>query len=452
MRRCSGTAAVGLLCLVMWGVTPAPGAQAKEDRPVLVCSVAKKMTRPPGAPKYSDVSMRLFHLRKDRDLIAAGKAFHITRGDWSYIKDADFIKQVRELGWSFQGTTNAVTRDPDQALKDKGGKPVLDHFKKPGRYWADWKNEKHREWYLAELKRWAALGVDSIQRDEPTAIRHWSVSNAAAFFKDMHRRFEKEIGRKVPMSCNLAWNRSMFGGRGWPIAKLFDFGMAEMNRRDVNPTFLRAAALDARKRGKFLMYTTYHKLGVPTYRRAIAGCYANGMLFIVPWDQFAGTRSPRVFSRPEDLADVYGFVRANAALLDGYEDAAVAGHGLKETRYGKTPPLALAKASQVSSWVRARPGKQGEPVVVHLVNWGRRSTLTVKVRAAMFFAGAPLRVELRTPAPYDGKAHATAEQKRDYSGLSVSRQLTVKPAGEWSVIDVPALDVWGVLLVSPAGG
>ncbi len=451
MRKCPGVAAAGLLCLVAATATPAQAAQAKEDRPVLVCDVAKKMTRPPGAPKYSDVSMRLFHLRKDRDLIAAGKAFHITRGDWSYIKAPDFIKKVRELGWSFQGTMNAVTRDPEQALKDKDGKPVLDHFKKPGRYWADWSNKKHRDWYVAELKQWAELGVDSIQRDEPTAVRHWSVANAVAFFKDMHGRFEKEIGRKVPMSCNLAWNRSMFGGRGWPIAKLFDFGMAEMAGRDVNPAFLRAAALDARKRGKFLIYTTYHDLRAPTYRRAVAACYANGMLFIVPWDQFAGTRSPRVFSRPEDLADLYGFVRANAALLDGYEDAAVAGHGLKEARYGKSAPVALEGASDVSAYVRAKPGDEKAPVAVHLIDWGRAGAFRAKLRTALFFGGKPLRVELRTPKRYDRKRHDQAEQSKKYDELSATSLLGVAADGKWSVVRVPSVKPWGILVVSVSG-
>ena len=32
--------------------------------------------------------------------------------------------------------------------------------------------------------------------------------------------------------------------------------------------------------------------------------------------------------KPEEYADLYGFVRANAEYLDGYEEAAVAGPGL----------------------------------------------------------------------------------------------------------------------------
>jgi hypothetical protein len=440
------------LCAAVLGMAVAllaTAAQANAENAMRLHEMARTLNRPPGAPKYSDVSMRLFRLRKGLDLIATGRAFHITRGDWSYIQDKDFIRKVREQGWSFQGTMNAVTHDPEQAVKDKHGKPVLDHFKKPGRYWADCYSEKHRDWYVKELVRWAELGVDSIQRDEPTAIRHWSVPDAVRFFKHVHAQFEKQIGRMVPMSCNLAWNRSMFGGRGWPITRLFDFGMAEMGRREVHPRFLRRAALDARKRDRFLVYTTHQNLGVPTYRRAIAGCYANGMLFVVPWDQFAGTRSARVFSKPGDLADLYGFVRANAGLLDGYEDAAVAGHGLKETRYGKDLPLELEGGAGVSAYARARPGDAKAPVVVHLVEWSKPEPFRVRLRTKCFFGGRPPRVQMRSPAPYDAEAHEKAEQTGIYDPLCATKRLDVRTDGPWSLFEVPALNPWGLLVVSP---
>jgi hypothetical protein len=409
------------------------------------CDLAEPATRPDGAPRYGDVSMRLFVKRDGREL-AAAKAFHITRADWSYIKDAEYIERCHDLGWTFQGSTNAVTHDPAHALKDAAGNPVLDHFGKPGRYWADCTSPAYRDWYVEQLKGWVEAGVDSIQRDEPTAIRHWDYDDAAAFFRDVHARLREAVGRRVPRSCNLAWNdHRRFGGRGEAITSQFDFGMSELGRRDVSPRFLTEAARDTRRRGKVIVYTTFHALGVPTYRRAIAGCYANGMLFIVPWDQYAGTKADRVFSRPQDLADLYGFVRANAGFLDGYEAVGVAGDAAGGPRL-----VEVAEASGLTAWVRARPGDQAAPVVVHLVDWDEPAEARIRLNAQGLFAGKPLAVELRTPAPYDAAAHERAESDGCYDALSTARMLPTEPADGWAAVEVPPLAPWGMLLVRPA--
>ena len=407
------------------------------------CDLAEPAKRPAGAPRYSDVSMRLFRKRDGRELVAA-KAFHITRADWSYIRDPAYIRTCHDLGWTFQGSTNAVTHDPEHALKDASGKPVLDHFKKPGRYWADCNNPAYRDWYVGELKAWVEAGVDSIQRDEPTAIRHWDYDDATAFFRDVHARLRKAIGRDVPMSCNLAWNEHRrFGGRGAAITALFDFGMSELGRGDVSPPFVTQAAADTLRRGKFIVYTTFHALDVPTYRRAIAGCYANGMLFVVPWDQYAGTKADRVFSKPEDLADLYGFVRASASLLDGYEavDAGWAkGEGVAEAQEG----------SGVHLWVRAKPGDKTAPVVVHAVDWNGSGPARLRLNGKELFAGRPLCVELRVPPPYSAAAHKRAESKQDYAALSTARTLRTQRDGPWTAVDLPPLAPWGILVVRPA--
>jgi hypothetical protein len=65
--------------------------------------LAKRAERPQGAPKLSDVSMRLFRKYPDQREIAMAKAFHITRADWCYVRDPDYIRRVHDLGWSFQG-------------------------------------------------------------------------------------------------------------------------------------------------------------------------------------------------------------------------------------------------------------------------------------------------------------------------------------------------------------
>jgi len=210
----------------------------------------------------------------------------------------------------------------------------------------------------------------------------------------------------------------------------------------VRPAFFVDAANEAAQRESFIVYTSYQEMDVPTYRRAIAGCYGNGMLFIVPWDQYAGTTEPRVFSAPEDLADLYGFVRGNATYLDGYEAATATGHGL-----GASEALSLDDAHGVSAWVRAQPGEKDAPVVIHLVDWNEPSAFRISLRNAAFFPDRRFTIKLRTPAPYDTAAHAAAEDAQAYDSLVVSKPLDVESDGEWSHVSVPALTPWGMLVV-----
>jgi len=410
--------------------------------------VAKQVQRPEGAPRLSDVSMRLFRKKKDSAELSAARAFHITRADWSYIKDADYIKRVHDLGWTFQGTMNAVTHNPEHAKRDKNGKLVLDHFGKPGRYWADNDNESYRQWYLEQMNEWIAVGADSMQRDEPTTCRRTPVPDAARFLREMHKAFEKRLGRHVPISCNLAWNNCLFGGKGEPVAMLFDFGMAELGRDKVRPDFLWQASRDVRSRGKAMVYTSYHDLGVELYRLAIAGCYATGLHFIVPWDQYGGVNKPRVFSRARDQADLYGFVRANAPFLDGYEDAAAIGYRLEDARWGKPSILSVTGADRVSAFVRAKPGDTAAPVVVHLIDWGKPKAFRIRLRPAAFFRTVEVVAALHSPSPFDARAHEKAETSGDYAPLSRTKELRIAPDGDWRIIEVPALTPWGMLVIS----
>ena len=394
--------------------------------------------------------MRLFNKKNDGAELAAAEAFHITRADWSYIKDPAYIERIHRRGWTFQGSMNAVTRNTDFAKRDADGQPMLDHFGKPGRYWSDNDNESYRQWYLAQLAEWIEAGVDSIQRDEPTTCNRTPVPDAARFLKEIHARFEEKLGRHVPMSCNLAWNSSVFGGVGESVAMLFDFGMAEMGQDKVRPEFLWHAARDARDRGKAMVYTSHQEFDVPTYRRAIAGCYATGMHFMVPWDQFGGLHKPRVFSKPEDLADLYGFIRANARYLDDYEDAAATGCELTDTRWNEAPILHIEGTEQVSAFVRAKPGDASAPVVVHLIDLSEPTPFVIRLRRRAFFDSAPVAVALRTPVPYDAGLHEEAETSKAYESLSCPTPLPTTSEDDWTVVEIPALRPWGLLIVSRA--
>lgn len=82
--------------------------------------VATTSDRPAAAARRSNVSRRLFRIRQDvsaERIIAAGRAFHITRGEWPYIQDADFIVRVKAEGWTFQGTVNRSVDDAELAAR-----------------------------------------------------------------------------------------------------------------------------------------------------------------------------------------------------------------------------------------------------------------------------------------------------------------------------------------------
>ena len=445
-RRKFLQAALAGFCVPTLASAGAGGGTEKE-----LSEVARSVPRPDGAPDASDVCMRLFRKHPGAREIGAGKRFHISYAVWSYIMDRDYIQRVHDLGWRFQGTMNAVTHNADFALKDENGEPVLDHFNKPGRYWADSHNEAYREWFAERMARWGRLGADAIQRDEPTAIRHWSVEEAVDFIKDVHGRAWKKLGRRLPTSVNLAWNNSAFGGRGEPVAELFDFGMAELGKRHVKPAFLWKAARSARSRGKTLVYTSYHNLSVRLYRLAIAACYATGSNFIVPWDQYAGVGKDRVFSEPEDMADLYGFVRACAGHLDGYEDVLAVGPGLKDDRWeGRTPVRIRGGSGDLCVFGRAKPGGDDSPVVLHVVDFAQKpGNFELQLSREAFFGGRQLRVHLKTPVPYDAEAHAEAEEERDYSSLAQQRELKVRADGVLSKLSLPAVKPWGMIVVSP---
>jgi cyclophilin family peptidyl-prolyl cis-trans isomerase len=294
---------------------------------------------------------------------------------------------------------------------------------------------------------WAKLGVDSIQRDEPTSTGRTAVPVAAKFFEQVHPEFRKRLGRRIPMSCNLGWNGSVLGGGGEPVTKLFDFGMAEMGPDKVRSQFFLQASRDSRQRGKAMVFTANQDLGVSKYRLSIAACYASGMTFIVPWDQYAG-RSPRVFSRPEDLADLYGFVRANARFLDGYEDVAAMGFEAKDPHWGKAPALSIEGGDKVSAFVRAKPGDATAPVVVHLIDWGKPGPFKIKLRSQAFFASGGIAATLQLPVPYDARLHEKAEQSKKYAPLSRDVALRTTEQEGWTVVEIPALEPWGILVVS----
>lgn len=275
-------------------------------------------------------------------------------------------------------------------------------------------------------------------------FRAFQIESGLRFLREMHREINRIAGRRLAYSCN-ATNEFLTD-----YYKVHDFALNEAYpATEGDPAFLYERRLKpAQKLGKpFLM--TFVSDDVPHNRRFIASAYALGANVIVPWDVFIGLDSPRFFGTPEQFSDLFGFVRGNAALLDGYEDAGVFGAGIRDGRFAENdPPLQVYAASDVLAVVRAKPGQANAPVVIHLVAARNNQTGPMRVTfdPRRFFGGRPLKLRFLAPAPYDATAHEKAEASRDFAPLTT---VTEVPGGRVSVVELPEVDPWGILVIEP---
>jgi hypothetical protein len=430
----------------------------------------------PEMPKLSEVCMRLFRLDQKgvspERMLAAGEEFHITRGVWSYIEDEAFIKSVRAKGWEFQGSLNMRLTDPALALRDRKGKPIgtIGPSDQPP-YRADNANMEYRRLYLERAKRLVDMGVTSFQRDDPDGgFFDWgkkglrdAIPNAdlLEFHRWARTEIEKHAARKLTFSTNFHSNP--------PFMQVFDYRMTEVRFRSmdgtkevISPSRIREIGLAARKEKKLFVLTGQEDRPAEDYRWIWATSYATGNLYIVPWDQFQNVvldpvtrvpripvnKLPRIFIAKEKLADLTGFVRANADVLDGYEEAAVGGYDLQDTRFGDDAPLRIEGGSgKLSAFLRAKPGDANAPVVIHLVEKEKGAAATLRLSTARFFGRHKLKVTLREPLPYDAALHAQAENDKHYRSLLRETILPTTTEGASTLVSVPAISPWGILVV-----
>jgi hypothetical protein len=486
-----------LLLAPLAALQSAEPTMSRVDPDATFSQIAQPSGFPPEMPRLSDVCMRLFRLDQTgvspERILAAGSDFHITRGVWSYIEDKSFIDRVRAKGWEFHGSLGMRITDPALALRDREGNPirctvlrdgnrkllrdssgnVVDDGKSPFR--ADLANPELRRLYLERANRLVDLGVTSFQRDDPDEGHfEWGDQGGREGRRDaipdaevleFHRwarsEIEKHAGRKLTFSVNCH-NDS-------PFMQVFDYRMTEVRFRSmdgtksvISPQSVRKLALDARREKKLFMLTGQEDLPAEDYRWVWATSYATGNLYIVPWDQFQNVvldpatrqpripinKLPRIFIAPEKFADLTGFVRANAEYLDGYEEAAVGGFDLQDTRFGDDVPVRVEGGSgKLSAFIRAKPGDANAPVVIHLVEREEGAPTTFRLPTARFFGANAIKVTLRVPFPYDAALHSQAEKGKDYRSLIRETTLTTTTEGAWTLVSVPALNPWGILLV-----
>ena len=325
-----------------------------------------------------------------------------------------------------------------------------------------------------EFSRWDGGRLKQLFR---TYQHHVSVG----FMARTRQALDEQAGGAVAMSCNNGVHTFD------EIMQQFDWFFGELSRPHATPANLHRTSAAAGGLDRLQIVTMPKKGGHSTYaapdgwerhtRQTIATSYAVGGICMVPWDVYMPntmsedhkrSATPRYFGTPKDYADLFGFIRANAAVLDNYEDAAAIGSGIFETRWGRELPVALQGAEEVYAFVRAKPGDEAAPVAVHLVDWrDAPRPFTLRLRSETFFGPAPLRVELRTPVPYDAAAHLAAEaeaqrlrrssgqkgafspvQARAFAPLTQAQQLSATLDGSYTVVELPALAPWAIVVVS----
>jgi len=223
-----------------------------------------------------------------------------------------------------------------------------------------------------------------------------------------HRRTRKALddyaGRRVPVSCNNGVHR-------WTAIELsFDWAFGELSYSRARPDVLYVAMREAAGNDRIQVVTMpkkgdYNDLDQweRRTRQTIATAYATGGLCMVPWDVYMPRDAPRYFGTAQQYADLFGFIRASAQHLDGYEDAAAVGPGIDDKRLGQSPPLEVTGGSgRVFAFARARPGQPKARSVVHLIEWADEAEpFTLKLRTAAFFGDKPPAVKLLVPPKYD---------------------------------------------------
>jgi len=308
--------------------------------------------------------------------------------------------------------------------------------------------------YRAHLKGQGAPVGDPFRRWDGGELKRRFVAFQTEATVAFHRRTRKALddyaGRRVPVSCNN-------GAHGWSQIELeFDWAFGELSYGRARPDVLYEAMREAAEHDRIQVVTMPKKgdTNDPAEwerrtRRTIATAYACGGLCMVPWDTFMPRDAPRYFGTPEQYADLFGFIRATAEHLDGYEDAAVVGKTIQEDRYGPTPPVAIRGGGDVCAFVRAQPGRSEAPVVIHLIDWGEPKPCTVALRNAAFFGPGQLTVRLLIAPEFDRAAHDKADQTGDYSPLAKTIAVRSRDADGATMVEIPPLQPWGSLVVAP---
>ncbi len=293
--------------------------------------------------------------------------------------------------------------------------------------------------------------------------------SVAVFHQRTREALNQVAGRMVPFSCNNTSQQRWLAPH-----RAFDWGMSELMLKTAHPVHLYERVRAGHALGKVQVFSTPKAAGQPIApddfralnRRVIAQAYAAGALGKVPWDLFLQSEDggDRYFGAPADYADLYGFVRALAPWLEGFEEAAVCGPGLDDRARWAEAPLRVEGGASLFGFVRVRPRDPASPVVLHLVNWGDpASKARVALRKSALPRGGAATARLLVPAPYNRPDHVWAEfeqnrrlqagEKRGpqhaaaYQSLVRETALAVAERAGWVEVTGVSAAPWSVIVI-----
>jgi len=301
------------------------------------------------------------------------------------------------------------------------------------------------------LRQNAPVGDDFRRFDGGELKRRFTEFQEAAtlaFHQRTRQALNEYAGRKVAFSCNN-------GCRRWtPVELAFDWCFGELSFRHATPDFIHNCMLQATSLQRRQVVTMPKKSDRDDLegwcrltRQTIAMAYACGGHSMVPWDVYMPGDAPRYFGTPEQYADLFGFIRAGAEYLDGYEYAGAVGAGLSCDLFGDRMPIELHGGEGVCAVLRALPGKTDTPVVIHLIDWSEKpGPLELSLNPAAFFGKRPLKMRLLRPAPFDKTKHAQAESSQVFGELVECVSLD---GGYKTTLSLPVVTPWAMLVVEP---
>lgn len=451
-------------------------------RATTVFEAARTRVLPDNAPHGSAVPFssrwrRPLNENDRRDTFRDAARFHATHLMWAYVRDVDFIREAKARGYVFQATLNTILSGapagfaPEQGrVRDRDGNLVTAPWMRDWNVWWGCVNsDEFRAIYLHHAKIAVEGGTDLIQQDDPgfnfatvnwggchcpvcekgfaefreanpeATMRDFQQHSVERFYADMWPAIDAIAGRSIPKSSN-----NYRGRYGFPHL-LFDFGVAELP--DVTPESFIESQKNSLGEGRFQVFTAVTR-SVTANRQGIAMSYATGASMIVPWDVYMGSGEPRYFGTPEQYADLYGFVRASAEILDGYEHVGVfSSGGATDHPFAEAPPVTVVGSSRIYASLRAVPDGTDRPVAVHLVDWSEEpAPFELLFQPERIFGNRPVRYELWTPVPYDEAIHRRAAETKDYSPL-VHKQ--VLATGAVTQVRIDRLAPWGILVLVP---
>ena len=452
-----------------------------------VQQTAKPALLPDGAPRYSDVcfSSRWERPRNEQDTFetfAAARSFHATYLNWVYTTNPGFLQKAKALGYKMQVVLTPTLPDlpfgSDEhkigRIVSKDGLPVTAPWMKGwDNWWGCVNHPAFQKIYFEHIRAALESGAYGFQVDDPAMsfllLRNkWEdvcycefcrrkadslgvqppdiqETSVREFHQKMKQQAEVLAGRPVPFSCNN------FEG-DWELFPFdqFDFGLAEVPERRANPEYLYATIREARRQGKAQVFSFANDRDW-LVQKMIAATYACGGNMLVPWDVWMGGGRGRYFGKPETYAPLYGFVRAVAPWLDGYEDSFYA-TSQDDVRFTETKKLPVSfddYRRQIHAFVRAKPGDANAPVVVHLIDWHvLMEPFSIRLDERRFFKKGITSVELLTPVAFDAVMHEAAAASDDFSKLVASQRLDFEREGDLIRLKIPKLEWhWGVLIL-----